>query len=96
MGQDNGEALAHVGVRLTAQLGDGFWGLVLRFIVEFELLRVGIVLMREHFITFGGTPLQRTRSVLRILLPIQLRVEFLVERGRLCILQSRMMLATLK
>jgi len=24
-GQDNGEALALVGVRLTAQLGDGIW-----------------------------------------------------------------------
>jgi len=34
MGQDNGEAMAHVGVRLTAQLGDGFCALVLRFNVE--------------------------------------------------------------
>ena len=34
MGQDNGEAMALVGVRLTAQLGHGFWTLALRFIVE--------------------------------------------------------------
>ena len=27
MGQDNGEAMAHVGVRLTAQLGAGFLAL---------------------------------------------------------------------
>ncbi|WP_353673927.1 hypothetical protein [Synechocystis sp. LKSZ1] len=34
----NGEAMALVGVRLTAQLGDGFWALMLRFIVEFKML----------------------------------------------------------
>jgi len=38
MGQDNGEALAHVGVRLNAQLGDGFWTLVSRLIVEYAAL----------------------------------------------------------
>ena len=36
-GQDNGEAMALVGVRLTAQLGDGFWALALRFIVDNSL-----------------------------------------------------------
>ena len=40
MGQDNGEALAHDGVRLNAQLGDGFWALVLRFILDFALGRM--------------------------------------------------------
>lgn len=33
-GQDNGEALALVGVRLVAQLGDGFLALVLQFTVN--------------------------------------------------------------
>ena len=36
-GQDNGEAMALVSVRLTAQLGDAFWALVLRFIAEYGL-----------------------------------------------------------
>jgi len=44
-GQDNGEALALVGVRLTAQLGDGFWALARYFIAE----TVGVTLAsRSH------------------------------------------------
>ncbi len=37
-GQDNGEALALVGVRLTDQLGAEFWALASRLIVGLELL----------------------------------------------------------
>jgi hypothetical protein len=36
MGQDNGEALAHVGVRLNAQLGAEYFGLAMRINVESE------------------------------------------------------------
>ena len=33
-GHEDGEAMASVGVRLTAQLGAGFWALVLRFMLD--------------------------------------------------------------
>jgi hypothetical protein len=34
---ENGEAMASIGVGLTAQLGAEFWAMALRFIVELTL-----------------------------------------------------------
>ena len=69
MGQDNGEAMAHVGVCLTAQLGDGFWALALHFIVEdgIRLHNADQVLGERVGSSWSGpTPLKAGSSAKRV------------------------------
>lgn len=60
MGQDNGEALGHVGVRLNAQLGAEFWALLLHFIVESPLVS-----------TEAGVELSPTKHLHSLSVPIR-------------------------